>query len=223
MRLLLVEDDQMIGEGLQSALRKERFIINWVQDGESADLALDTEEYDLVILDLGLPHKSGLDVLQRLRKNGNDVAVLILTARDSVSDKVKGLDTGADDYLLKPFSLEELEARIRSLLRRRIGQAGNENGLLRYGNITLNPRSHEVTLGEDRAILSAKEFLLLQTLMKSPTSVLSKSQLEESLYGWNEEVASNAVEVHIHQIRKKLGNGIIKNIRNVGYTLGEQL
>lgn len=223
MRLLLVEDDQMIGEGLQSALRKERFIINWVKDGESADLALDTEEYDLVILDLGLPHKSGLDVLQRLRKNGNDVAVLILTARDSVSDKVKGLDTGADDYLLKPFSLEELEARIRSLLRRRIGQAGNENGLLRYGNITLNPRSHEVTLGEDRAILSAKEFLLLQTLMKSPTSVLSKSQLEESLYGWNEEVASNAVEVHIHQIRKKLGNGIIKNIRNVGYTLGEQL
>ncbi len=222
MRVLLVEDDIMIGEGLQKALRKSGLIVNWVKDGETADIALQDEIYDLVILDLGLPGKSGLDVLERLRKKGNDIAVLILTARDALSDKIKGFDTGADDYLLKPFALEELEARIRSIARRRMGQAGNENGLLRHGKLSLNPKTHEVFINEEKTSLSAKEFLLLQTLIKTPTAILSKSQLEESLYGWNEEVASNAVEVHIHQIRKKLGNSIIKNIRNVGYTLGEQ-
>lgn len=222
MRVLLVEDDIMIGEGLQKALRKSGLIVNWVKDGETADIALQDEIYDLVILDLGLPGKSGLDVLERLRKKGNDIPVLILTARDALSDKIKGFDTGADDYLLKPFALEELEARIRSIARRRMGQAGNENGLLRHGKLSLNPKTHEVFINEEKTSLSAKEFLLLQTLIKTPTAILSKSQLEESLYGWNEEVASNAVEVHIHQIRKKLGNSIIKNIRNVGYTLGEQ-
>lgn len=223
MRLLLVEDDLMIGEDLQKALRKESFVVNWVQDGESADIALQNESYDLVILDLGLPGKSGIHVLDTLRKGGNDTPVLILTARDAISDKIKGFDTGADDYLLKPFALEELEARIRSLLRRSMGQAGNENGLLRHGRITLNPKTREVFFDDKIVSLSAKEFLLIHALLKTPNAVLSKTQLEESLYGWNEEVASNAVEVHIHQIRKKLDSGVIKNIRNVGYTLGDPL
>lgn len=223
MRLLLVEDDLMIGEDLQKALRKESFVVNWVQDGESADITLQNESYDLVILDLGLPGKSGIHVLDTLRKGGNDTPVLILTARDAISDKIKGFDTGADDYLLKPFALEELEARIRSLLRRSMGQAGNENGLLRHGKITLNPKTREVFFDDKIVSLSAKEFLLIHTLLKTPNAVLSKTQLEESLYGWNEEVASNAVEVHIHQIRKKLDSGVIKNIRNFGYTLGDPL
>ncbi len=223
MRLLLVEDDLMIGEDLQKALRKESFVVNWVQDGESADITLQNESYDLVILDLGLPGKSGIHVLDTLRKGGNDTPVLILTARDAISDKIKGFDTGADDYLLKPFALEELEARIRSLLRRSMGQAGNENGLLRHGKITLNPKTREVFFDDKIVSLSAKEFLLIHTLLKTPNAVLSKTQLEESLYGWNEEVASNAVEVHIHQIRKKLDSGVIKNIRNLGYTLGDPL
>lgn len=223
MRLLLVEDDLMIGEDLQKALRKESFVVNWVQDGESADIALQNESYDLVILDLGLPGKSGIHVLDTLRKGGNDTPVLILTARDAISDKIKGFDTGADDYLSKPFALEELEARIRSLLRRSMGQAGNENGLLRHGKITLNPKTREVFFDDKIVSLSAKEFLLIHTLLKTPNAVLSKTQLEESLYGWNEEVASNAVEVHIHQIRKKLDSGVIKNIRNFGYTLGDPL
>lgn len=223
MRLLLVEDDLMIGKDLQKALRKESFVVNWVQDGESADIALQNESYDLVILDLGLPGKSGIHVLDTLRKGGNDTPVLILTARDAISDKIKGFDTGADDYLLKPFALEELEARIRSLLRRSMGQAGNENGLLRHGKITLNPKTREVFFDDKIVSLSAKEFLLIHTLLKTPNAVLSKTQLEESLYGWNEEVASNAVEVHIHQIRKKLDSGVIKNIRNFGYTLGDPL
>lgn len=211
----------MIGEGLQKALRKSGLTIDWVKDGETAEIALQNESYDFVILDIGLPGKSGLDVLERLRKKANDIPVLMLTARDSLSDKVKGFSSGADDYLLKPFALEELEARIHSIARRRMGQAGNENGLLRHGKISLNPKTHEAFLDENKVFLSAKEFLLLQTLLKSPTAILSKSQLEESLYGWDEEIASNAVEVYIHQIRKKLGNEIIKNIRNIGYTLGQ--
>lgn len=223
MRLLLVEDDLMIGESLYKALRKEGFIVNWVKDGEAADITLRDEAYDLVILDLGLPGQSGLDVLTGLRKRGSDIPVLILTARDALSDKVKGFDTGADDYLLKPFALEELEARIRSLLRRSIGQAGNENGWLRHGKITLNPKTREVLFDDKQVSLSAKEFILIHTLIKTPSAVLSKAQLEESLYGWNEEVASNAVEVHIHQIRKKLDSSVIKNIRNVGYMLGDPL
>lgn len=221
MRLLLVEDDTMIGEGLHKALRKERFVVNWVQNGEDAEIALQNETYDLIILDLGLPGKSGLMVLEGLRKIGNDTPVLILTARDATSDKVKGLDSGADDYLLKPFALEELEARIRSLIRRKIGQSGNENGLIRHGKMTLNPQTYEVILASKKVTLSAKEFLLIHTFLKTPNAILSKAKLEESLYGWNEEIASNAVEVHIHQLRKKLGSNVIKNIRNVGYTIGD--
>lgn len=221
MRLLLVEDDFMIGESLQKALRKSGYIVNWVTDGETAETTLKDEKYDLIILDLGLPKKSGMSVLEDIRNDGNDIPVLILTAKDSTSDKVRGLDAGADDYLLKPFELEELEARLRSLVRRHIGQSGNDAGKLRHGKVALDPKTHEALIGDKRTLLSAKEFTLFQTLLKMPTAILSKSQLEESLYGWNEEISSNAVEVHIHQIRKKLGNNIIKNIRNVGYTMGD--
>ncbi len=221
MRILLVEDDKMIGESLRNALRKDGYVVNWVQNGATADIALRDEEYDLTILDLGLPDQSGLEVLQALRKRNNPVPVLILTARDSVSDRVKGLDAGADDYLLKPFALEELEARIRTLLRRPSGQAGQDSGWLRHGGLSLHPKTHKVIFGSRQAMLSGREFALVYALIKTPGAVLSKAQLESAIYGWNEEVASNAVEVHIHQIRKKLAPEIIKNIRNVGYTLGE--
>lgn len=219
MRILLVEDDTMIGEGLQKALRKEGFAIDWAQDGDTADLSLGNTEYGLVILDLGLPDQSGLDVLRRLRKAGNTVPVFILTARDAISDKVEGLDAGADDYLLKPFALEELEARIRSLIRRQSGQTGQDDGWLRHGRLAINPHTHEAVYDDAHANISAREFTLLLALIKNPNAILSRAQLEEKLYGWNEEVASNAVEVHVYQLRKKLGTGVIRNIRNIGYTL----
>lgn len=217
MRLLLVEDDKMIGEGLEKALRQSGFSVNWVQDGRTADNALQDEAYELVVLDLGLPKKSGLDVLRNLRGRHNNTPVLILTARDAVSDKVKGLDLGADDYMLKPFDLEELEARIRSLLRRNTGQSGE---WLEHNELRLNPKTHEIAYKGAKVILSGREFSLMFALIKNPSAVLSKTQLEEAIYGWNEETASNAVEVHIHQIRKKLDSDVIKNIRNLGYTLG---
>ena len=219
MRILLVEDDPMIGKDLQKALKQNGYAVNWARDGAAADMTLQDEIYDLVVLDLGLPQLSGLDVLKKMRTRNNATPVLVLTARDSTSDKVKGLDAGADDYLLKPFALEELEARIRSLLRRQAGQAGTGDGLLQHGDLRLNPKTHHATYkGQDTA-LSGREFALLFALVKTSHRALSKTQLEEAIYGWNDEVASNAVEVHIHQIRKKLGSDIIKNIRNVGYTL----
>lgn len=219
MRILLVEDDRMIGEGLQKALRQSGFSVNWIEDGALADDALRDEAYELAILDLGLPHKSGLEILKNLRGRQSTIPVLVLTARDAVSDKVKGLDLGADDYMLKPFALEELEARIRSLLRRQAGQAGE---WLEYNELRLNPKTHEAVYEGSKIALTSKEFSLMFALIKNPSAVLSKTQLEESLYGWNEEVASNAIEVHVHQIRKKLSPSIIRNIRNVGYTLGQE-
>jgi len=216
MKILLVEDDRMIGESLNGALKKSGYALNWVTDGEMACDAVLSEVYDLIILDLGLPKKSGLDVLKGIRSKGSQTPVLVLTAKDSVSDRVSGLDAGADDYVLKPFSLEELEARIRRLLRREAGQA---SAFLIHGDIKLDPKTHEVWFHDKEEMLSGREFALLFALMKKPNAVLSRAQLEEALYGWNEEIGSNAVEVHIHQIRKKLGRDIIKNIRNVGYAL----
>jgi two-component system, OmpR family, response regulator QseB len=221
MRLLLVEDDELIGEGLQKALRQGGFSVNWARDGETAAATLRDESYELVILDLGLPDRPGLDVLGELRQQGNATPVLILTARDAVADRVAGLDAGADDYLLKPFALEELEARIRMLLRRQSGQAG-EGVWLRHGALALNQRTHEVLYNGQKVALSGREFALMYAFIKAPGAVLSKAQLEDSVYGWNEEVASNAIEVHIHQLRKKLGSDIIRNIRNVGYCLAEE-
>lgn len=217
MRILLIEDDKMIGESLCKALRQNHYSINWVQDGLNAAQTLATEEYDLVILDLGLPGKSGLNLLEETRRKKNTVPILILTARDSLSEKIKGLDLGADDYMLKPFVLEELEARIRSLLRRNAGQAGE---WLEHHDLRLNLKTHEVAYKNTKVLLSGREFSLMFALIKNPSAILSRAQLEEAIYGWNEETASNAVEVHIHQIRKKLDSNVIKNIRNLGYTLG---
>jgi two-component system response regulator QseB len=190
-----------------------------VQDGKDAELALADDSYSLLLLDLGLPGKSGLELLAALRKRGNDLPVLIITARDALADRIAGLDTGADDYLVKPFDLEELEARIRAVLRR---QSGRAQPLLVLGDLCLNPATHEVLRGEVPIRLSAREFNLLRALLERPGAVLSRTQLEERLYGWQEEVDSNAVEVHIHHLRKKLGPGLILNVRGVGYTVAKE-
>lgn len=222
MRLLLVEDDKMIGEGLKKALRKSAYAVDLAPDVATADEALAVNTYDAVILDVGLPDGTGLDVLKRLRARKDATPVLVLTARDGVSDRVEGLDTGADDYMLKPFALEELEARLRSLLRRH--QAGGQDrmqGVLQLQTLTLNPKTHEVRHDGKAVAVTAKEFAVLHALMAGKGAILSRAQLEESLYGWDEEVASNAIEVHIHQLRKKLGSHMIKNVRNMGYTMGE--
>ena len=218
MKLLLVEDDQMIGEGLEKALKQSGYSIDWVQDGVDAELAIEGTGYALVILDLGLPGKDGFDILKTLRANRNEISVLVLTARNDIADRVAGLDIGADDYMVKPFALEELEARIRLLLRRKTGQKINE---LTVGDLTLNTNTNEAMYGGSKHILSAKEFALMRLLMEQPNSFFSRAKLEESLYGWNEEVESNSVEVHIHQLRKKLGKNVIRNTRNVGYKIGD--
>lgn len=208
----------MIGESLQYALKKDGYSVDWTTDGDTATLSLKTQDYDLVLLDLGLPKASGIDVLKKLRGRKDNVPVLILTARDSIDDRVLGLDSGADDYLIKPFALEELEARIRVLLRRKVGRAEAE---IVHGVLRINPATHQLNYKNKQFVLSAKEFALLSALLEKPGAVQSRAQLEERLYGWNEEVESNAVEVHIHNLRKKLGNEIIRNIRGVGYVIGD--
>ncbi|MDR3390859.1 MAG: response regulator [Sulfuriferula sp.] len=214
MRLLLVEDDAMIGESLHEALISENYAVDWVRDGRSAELALDNGVYDLLLLDLGLPKKQGLQVLNEYRQRGGMLPVLIITARDATADRVNGLDAGADDYLVKPFDLNELFARVRALLRR---QAGRAQPVIAYGEVTLNPASREVFLGGKLLNLSAREFALLQALLDPPGRVLSLAELEEKLYGWDQEIGSNAVEVYIHHLRKKLGTDFIRNVRGVGY------
>jgi two-component system response regulator QseB len=218
MRLLLVEDDAMIGESVRKGLRPEGYIVDWVQDGAAAETALLSEPYAMVLLDLGLPRKDGFAVLEGLRRRRNRVPVLVLTARDSVSDRVKGLDRGADDYLVKPFSLDELAARIRAVARR---QAGRAEPVISHGEFTLDPSSRKVTWRRREVPLSAREFSLLEALLDRPGVALSRAQLEERLYGWGEEVASNAVEVHVHNLRKKLGEGAIRTVRGVGYALAD--
>ena len=219
MRLLLVEDDAMIGNSIYQGLRQEGMAVDWMQDGRSAELALDNDVYDLMLLDLGIPKKDGLDVLRTLRRRGNSIPVLIITARDAVADRVKGLDVGADDYLVKPFDLDELSARIRALLRRHAGRA---EPVIRAGELTLVPSTHEVTFQGKPVQLSAREFALLEALVTRAGRVLSREQLEDKLYGWGEEIQSNTVEVYIHNLRKKLGQQFIKNIRGVGYMVPPQ-
>jgi two-component system response regulator QseB len=214
MRLLLVEDDTMIGSSVRTGLAQDGFTVDWVHDGRAAELAIANNVYDLLLLDLGLPKKHGLELLAALRRRGNKLPVLIVTARDAVADRVKGLDAGADDYLVKPFDLDELAARIRALLRRHAGRA---EPVLTAGEVTLNPATHEVLLRGQPVMLSAREFALLAALLDRPGAVLSRDQLEEKLYGWNEEVESNTVEVYVHSLRKKLGQEFIKNVRGVGY------
>ncbi len=218
MRILLAEDDPMIGDSLCKGLRGEGFTVDWVQDGRSAELALETTSYALVLLDLGLPKKDGLAVLHGWRRRDLTVPVLILTARDAVPDRVKGLDSGADDYLVKPFDLSELLARMRALLRR---QAGRVRELVEIGGVRLDPAAHTVEYQGQPVALSAREFALLHALLEQPGVVLSREQLEEQLYGWGEEVESNTIEVHIHNLRRKLSPGVIRTVRGVGYRLGE--
>ncbi len=217
MLLLLVEDDPMIGNGLQQGLRQEGFTVDWVQDGKAAALALETNPYALLLLDLGLPRFDGMQVLKTLRQRDETLPVIIITARDALPDRLAGLNSGADDYLVKPFALEELIARIRAVSRRQAGRVQTE---LRCGALRLDPVQHLVWLHDETVPMSAKEFALLHELMREPGAVLSREQLEERLYGWGEEVSSNAVEVHIHNLRKKLGAEVIRTVRGVGYHLG---
>ena len=207
----------MIGRNIQSGLKHDGYSVDWLQDGLSAEAALSANDaYELMLLDLGLPRKSGLDVLKALRQNKNHIPVLILTARDSVTDRVIGLDAGADDYLVKPFDLDELSARIRALIRR---SAGRVETVLEHGALALNPATREVWLHGKLINLSMREFTLLHILMENPSKPLSRAQLEERIYGWGEEIESNAVEVYIHTLRQKLGNHWIVNVRGVGYML----
>jgi len=214
MRLLLAEDDPMIGQAVSTGLHQQGFAVDWVQDGAAAEHALDTGTYDLCLLDLGLPRKEGLQVLRGLRQRGSALPVVIMTARDAVSDRVAGLDAGADDYVVKPFELSELAARVRAVLRRREGRA---SPVIEHLGVRLDTAAHQAWRDGSEVQLSAREFSLLQSLMENPGRILSRVQLEERLYGWNEEVGSNVVEVHIHSLRRKLGTDFILNVRGVGY------
>jgi two-component system OmpR family response regulator/two-component system response regulator QseB len=227
MRYLLVEDDRMIGESLRSALRLDGAAVDWVRDAAAADATLSSERFDLVLLDLGLPSGpptpsgerlvDGLDVLRRLRARHDATPVIVLTARDALNERVAGLDAGADDYLVKPFELDELHARIRAVMRRHSGRA---EPVLSHGGVTLDPATRQVTKDGEPVLLSAREFAVLEALMQRPGALLSRAQLEDRLYGWGEEIESNAVSVYIHQLRRKLGADFIHNVRGVGYYVG---
>ncbi len=216
MRLLLVEDDPMIGASAREGLRQDGFSVDWVRDGREAVAALAANAFDAVLLDLGLPGKSGEDVLKSIRQGGNDVPVLIITARDKVRDRIAGLDSGADDYIVKPFDLDELAARIRAVHRRRAGRA---DPAIRVRDVTFEPAARRVTCGSQEVALSGRELALLEALLERPGAILSRAQLEERIYGWGEEVESNAVEVHVHMLRRKLGADFIKTVRGVGYVV----
>ncbi len=216
MRILLVEDDPQLGDGLSVGLRQAGFAVDWLQDGRAADHALQSERFDLVVLDLGLPGIDGMQVLQAARQRGLRAPVLVLTARDATGDKIAGLDAGADDYLVKPVDLDELAARLRALLRRSAGRAAP---VLQRGDLQLDPAARSVSLAGQPIDLPAREFALLQLLLENAGRVLSRSQIEQSLYGWREEPDSNALEVHIHHLRKKLGSELIRTLRGVGYTI----
>jgi two-component system OmpR family response regulator len=216
LKLLLVEDDAMIGRALLDALREEGYAVNWVRDGAAADATLTSEPYDLVVLDLGLPQRDGLDVLRGLRARGSSLPVLVATARDAIGDRVAGLDAGADDYIVKPFDIDELQARIRALIRR---SAGRATPLISHKGVMLNPATREAALNGEPVALSAREWAVLEPMLQRPGAVFSRAQLEEKLYGWKDEVSSNAVEVYIHGLRKKLGADLIKTVRGLGYVV----
>ena len=219
MRLLLVEDDAMIGAAAQQGLRQEGHTVDWVRDGREAEVALIDRVHDVVLLDLGLPRRDGLSLLREWRARGADVPVVIITARDAVADRIAGLDAGADDYLVKPFDLDELSARVRAVVRRR---AGRSDSVLRVGELEIDSATRRVRWKGEEVALSAREYALLEALADRPGAYLTRGQLEERLYGWDEEIASNAVEVHIHGLRRKLGADTIRNVRGLGYTLAGQ-
>lgn len=216
MRLLLVEDDDILGDGLKTGLKQVGYTVDWAKDGQTADSALITDKFDVMVLDIGLPIKSGLDVLRDLRQRGDQMPVLVLTARESIADRVLGLDSGADDYLSKPFDLDELCARLRALQRRKAGRA---EPVIRHGNVTLDPAAHQVYQNKKAINLSMREFVLLQHLLENVGRVIPRARLEQKLYGWESEVESNSLEVFIHHLRKKLGAELIRTIRGVGYII----
>lgn len=220
MRILVVEDDALLGDGIQAGLRQRGFSVDWVSDGVAAAHAIASEPYAAVVLDLGLPRRSGLEVLRHLRQEKNSVPVLILTARDTVEDRITGLDAGADDYLVKPFDLGELSARLRALIRRASGQAA---AVLTVGALTLDPAARTVTYQDRGRNLSAKEFDLLQVFMSNAGRVLTRDQLASALYAWGEEIESNAVEVHLHHLRKKLSPDVVQTLRGVGYLMPREV
>jgi two-component system OmpR family response regulator len=214
MRILLVEDDPMIGEAVAVALKDAAYAVDWVRDGASASDVLEFGEHQAVLLDLGLPKRDGLEVLRRLRSAGNRIPVLVITARDDVEDRVNGLDAGADDYLVKPFDVNELLARLRAVSRR---QGGQSTPLLTNGKVSLDPATRKASHGDQVVVLSAREFALLHALLARPGRIFTRAELETQLYGWNEEVESNAVDFLIHGVRKKLGAEVIKNVRGAGW------
>ena len=220
MRVLLVEDDRMIAEVVAQSLKDESYAVDWVRDGQTALDTLATQVYGVVLLDLGLPTKDGMEVLRGIRAKNNPVPVLVITARDTLDDRVRGLDSGADDYLLKPFEMAELLARMRAVVRRKGGVAGP---VLSNGVIALDPATREVDLSGVAVALSGREFALLMALMVRPGAILSRSDLEDRIYGWNEEVESNAVEFIIHALRKKLGSEVIKNVRGMGWMVAKRI
>jgi len=217
MRVLLVEDDRMIGESIRAALRQDGSAVDWVRDGRSAESTLGTEQFDLVLLDLGLPKQDGIEILRAMRSRHDQTPVIVLTARDALPDRVAGLDAGADDYLVKPFELEELAARIRAVTRRKSGRA---EPAIEVGEVRLDPSMRQVTRNGEPVVLSAREYAVLEALMMRPGAILSRAQLEDRLYGWGDAIESNAVSVYIHQLRRKLGADFIRNVRGVGYYVG---
>ncbi|HEY3809072.1 MAG TPA: response regulator transcription factor [Steroidobacteraceae bacterium] len=219
MRVLLVEDDRMIAQGLQTALRQDGYTVDWVADGRSAGEALHASQFDLVLLDLGLPARDGLDVLRELRRRGNATPVIIVTARDDRQDRIAGLDAGADDYIVKPFDLDEVAARMRSVLRR---VSGRGDPTIRVGDISLDPVTRAVERQGQPVTLSAHEYAVLEALLQRPGAILSRAQLEDRLYGWDAGVESNAIEVYIHALRRKLGSEAIRTLRGVGYFVSKQ-
>jgi DNA-binding response OmpR family regulator len=214
MRVLLVEDDRMIAQGLRTALRQDGYTVDWTADGKGATAALHASQFDLVLLDLGLPERDGIEVLREYRQRGDATPVIILTARDEVQDRIAGLDAGADDYIVKPFDLEEVMARMRSVLRR---ASGRGDPMIRVGLISLNPATRSVERDGVPVQLSAHEYAVLEALLQRPGAILSRAQLEDRLYGWEGQVESNAIEVYVHGLRRKLGSDAIRTLRGVGY------
>lgn len=218
MRVLLVEDDALLGDGVEAGLKQAGYAVDWARDGVAAELALRNGGHDAIILDIGLPRKSGLEVLAEARRAGNRIPVLVLTARDSIDDRIRGLDAGADDYLVKPFDLHELTARLRALIRRAHGAPAP---LLRAGSIELDPAARTARLADKPLDLPAREFALLHALLLHAGRVLTREQLSDALYGWGEEIESNAIDVHIHHLRRKLGAKTIRTVRGVGYMMAK--
>jgi two-component system, OmpR family, response regulator QseB len=216
MRVLVVEDDPMIGRAVVAGLHQQGYAVDWVRDGAEAELALGHAVYDVALLDLGLPRRDGLEVLKGVRRAKNDLPILIITARDAVADRIAGLDSGADDYLVKPFDLDELLARTRAVIRRHGGRSQSE---IAYGALTLDPARRRVLFQGAEVELSPREFAVLEALLKEPGAVVSRERLEDAVYGWGEEVGSNSIEVHVHHLRRKLAPELIRNVRGVGYRI----